>query len=444
MSGRDLRADLVKFKTGAMFKIADDMAARGRYEEAADLYLKLVAENPANQFADSALNNAAVAYEKVKRFDSASKLYERLVREYPRSSLADDALFRVGLNAERFFNFDKAIAAYLDLVKRYPKSASAADATYNAALSMENLQDYARSAEQYQRYCKLFPKRDDAPQVCFRAGLVYEKMGQPKKVIATYQEFIRKYHNDVKNRDRVIEAHLRIAKAFEKQNQPGKAQQAYAQTVQAYKQSGADPKSGPYAAEAQFQLIDAERKRFSALKITGNSKAQKAALVKKATQLKSVQEHYEAVLKFKQVDWTLASLFRIGQLYQDFSEALIAAPCPPDVKKAAARAGATTDEICDAYRMEIEDKSAGIEDKAVQAYETTINKARELQVINAWTKQTLVALNKLRRAQYPLQKDAMTFVDVLAIGAPDPVRDLDHPTPTHALPAAKVAPVGGH
>ena len=436
IADKDFLADLGKFKSGAMFKIAGALAAKGEMEKAAEMYLKMVDDNPRGQFADSALNNAAVAYEKVKRFDSAAKVYERLVRDYPKSELADNALFRVGLNAEHFFNFDKAIGYYQQLETKYPKSPQRADAIFNAASAMENVQSYERAAQEYSRYCKLFPQRDDAPEVCFRAGAVLEKTGQWNKVIGAYQQFIHAYRNNAKHKDRVLEASLRLAKAYDKLKKPGEARKFFQETVKTFKHGPADTKSAPYAAEAEFNVVDDEFSKFRDLKITGNGKQQKATLVRKATALKKLEADYGAILKFKQIDWTLASLYRIGQLYQDFADSLVNAPCPPDVKKAAKRMGATPEEVCDEYRVLLEEKASAAEDKAVQAYETTVNRAKEFQVANTWTKQTLVALNKLRRAEWPLQKDAKVFVDTLAIGVPQVIAP---PSPPGGAPADKAS-----
>lgn len=446
---KEFKGELVTFKTGAMFKIAEDLAAKGEHEQAAELYLKLLEENPATQFADSALNNAAVAYEKVQRYDSASKLYERMVREHPKSPLADNALFRVGINAERFFDFEKAIQAYLKLVDGYPKSDRRADAIYNAALSLENTQSYERAAQQYLRYCELFPKRDDAPQVCFRAGSVYEKMGAPQKVVSTYQSFIKRYRSNTQHADRVAEAHLKIAKAYEHLKKDKEARKYYEATVKEVKRAG-NEKAALYAAEAQFQLVERDFARFRAVAVTGSTKEQKKAIGRKAQLLKDVETSYKEILKFKHVDWTMASLYRIGQLYQNFAESIISAPCPPEIKKTARQMDMTVEEVCDEYRILLEEQAANVEDKAVAAYETTINRARELQVVNKWTKLTLVALNKLRRSAWPLQKDAKIFVDQAAVATPPLVEPdgavlrTDQPpaaAPTAAAPE-QAAPTG--
>ncbi len=432
---QEFQGELVKFKSGAMFKIAEDLAQKGEHEKAAELYLQLLAENPQNQFADSALNNAAVAYEQVKRYDSAAKLYERLLAEQPKSPLADNALFRIGLNAERFFDFDKAIASYQRLDKEYPKSARRADALYNGALSLENTQSYERAAKEYARYCKSFPEREDAPEVCFRTGQVYEKMGDSKRAAVAYEAYIQKYRKNATHTEHVIHAHLKVAKAYDTLKKPKDAVKHYELAVKTQERAGT-AKAAPYAAEAQFQLVERELEQFKKLAIAGSGKEQQKLLKKKAEALKKVESKYMAILGFKQIEWTLASLFRVGQLYQNFTETILAAPCPPDVRKTARKIGASADEVCEEYRVLLEENAANVEDKAVLAYEKTVGEARNLQVANAWTQRALVALNKLRRASWPLQKEAKSFIDEVTLSPPG----LSGVEGTPATPAQTPAP----
>ncbi|MDP7040807.1 MAG: tetratricopeptide repeat protein [Myxococcota bacterium] len=423
-------AELIKFKSGAMFKLAEGLGAEEKHDEAAAMYLKMLDENPQTQFAAMALNNAAVAYEKRKRYDSASKLYERLAKEYPESPFTDNALFRVALNAERFFDFDKAVGAYKTLVNRHKESPRRADALYNLALALENLQQYKGSAREYLRYCDLFADRDDAPEVCFRAGKVYKKMDNLKKVVSTYEGFIRRYQGNKLHGDRVVDAYLQIAKAYGELNKKKKQKEYYEKTLAAFEKNKGE-KSAPYGAEAKFELMEAEFEGFKKIEIKGNTKEQQKGITDKAEGLKKVEGQYKEILRFKQIYWTLASLFRIGLLYQDFADGIAAAPCPVEVKKAAKQMDATVEEVCDEYKVLLEEKAATIEDKAVMAFETTINKAREFQVVNIWTKRTLEELSKLRPKMWPVQKDGKSFVAQIAIGAPivHDAEDLPLPPP---------------
>lgn len=406
--GAVFAAELARFEARAAFKLAEALDQGGASEQAAERYLAVVDSAGGAELADLALNNAAVALEKVKRWDSASRLYERLVREHPRSSLADTALFRVGVTAERFFDLPKAVATYERLVAEYPKSPRVADALYNAAMALENTRDYERAGQTYERYCELFAARDDAAEVCFRAGVVYARMGAPRRVVSTYGRYVRVFRRPGA-RARVIEAWLELGRAHARLGEQREATAAWESAVAAFQKS-ADAEAAPFAAAARFELVEQRVGLYQAVRLVGSSKDQKAALTKKAELLKKLEDDYRGVLAYKQVEWGLASLFRIGQLYQDLADGLTQAPCPQDVRRTAASMRATADEVCDEYRVLLEEKAAAVEDKAVAAYETAIARARELQVSNRWTRETLTALHRLRGKLWPKPRPAQDFV----------------------------------
>jgi len=411
---------LVPIRSGALFKVAEKTMADEKFDEAAERYIALVDENPKFEFADSALNNAAVCFEKNKRYDSASKMYQRIFDTYPKSSLADTALFRVAVNAERFFDFDKAIETYRRLVKDYPKSPNRPDALYNVAFALENTQQYDRAAREYLRYCDLFPDRDDAPEVCFNAGLVYEKMGDQRRMMKAMGDFIKKYSKNELHKDRVLDAHMRRAKIFEKSKKRKTrklATKLYELIVEEYTKAPG-MKSAPYAAEADFKLIQPKFDSYRKIQFVGSSKKQQEALKAKFETLKEVEKEYSRMLGYKQADWSLASLYRIGMLYYEAVKTMLNSECPPDVRRQAASLGLLEEEICDEYKVALEEKAYNIEDKAVQAFEFVINKAREFQIVNQWTQQTLERLNELRKAEWPLQKAAKRFVAESAFSRP--------------------------
>ena len=66
----------------------------------------------------------------------------------------------------------------------------------------------------------------------------------------------------------------------------------------------------------------------------------------------------------------------------------------------------------------LEEQAVALEDAAVQQYEAVIERSREYQIANQWTKATLVALNELRKSEWPLQKDAKRYVEPIAFGTP--------------------------
>ena len=231
-----------------------------------------------------------------------------------------------------------------------------------------------KSGQGYLRYCDLFPDRDDA-EVCFNAGLVYEKMGDQRRMMKAMGDFIKKYSKNELHRDRVLDAHMRRAKVFEVKNARKLATKLYELIVEEYNKAPGT-KSAPYAAEADFKLIQPRFDSYRKIQFVGSSKKQQEALKAKFETLKEVEKEYSRMLGYKQADWSLASLYRIGMLYYEAVKTMLNSECPPDVRKQAASLGLLEEEICDEYKIALEEKAYNIEDKAVQAFEFVINKAR--------------------------------------------------------------------
>jgi tetratricopeptide (TPR) repeat protein len=372
-----------------------------KFEEAAKLYVQIVDADPKGEDSDKALNNAAVAYENVKRFAAATRLYERIVTEYPTSKFVDDALFRTAVSYQKGFEFDKAVVSYQRLAedKRFAQSTHRTDAVYNAAVILENDQNYPKAAELFRRYAKdPAVKRDDQADASYRAALITEKMKQPDQTIKAMNEYIKTYGNDPKGGQKTLEALFKIATAYEAKHDRRNADETYKRIVA----SGtlATPASDPAEWPAHASFILAEQKLFvvEKSKISGGGKALVAS-IKKFTDAVSAQVgEYNKVLTYKRANWTLAAYFRTGYVYEMFSKALLAAPCPPEVKKLGP-------EGCDVYRDQIEQAVAKVDEEAVKRYGVTLEQAGKLGVSNEWTRLARLRANQYKPDVFPMVKD---------------------------------------
>ncbi|MCB9524994.1 MAG: tetratricopeptide repeat protein [Myxococcales bacterium] len=416
--GKELGDEILTLKTGAIFKSAEKLFADEKFDEAAAEYVRLLKENPGTKFADAALNNAAVAYEKTRRFESATRMYQRLVDEHPKSPYAENALFRVAVNAERFYDFDRAIENHLKLVGSFEGSSHRADSLYQAALLQERLQRYGDAARNYERYASLFPERSDTAETFYRAGGVYEKLGDTRNQLRIYSQFIGKYGSDPEQSGRVIEALAKTAEVERLARDLRKAKRTWQTIIDEYNRRGLGPDAfeRKYAAEAAFRLVELDFDDYRAIKLKGSLRNQGQAIKALQRQLPLLKNRYADVTKYKSFDWTLAAFYRVGQLYQLFAGALYEAPIP----------GGFNAEEEDLYRTQLEDIAIPLEDEAVKNYELAFEKAREFKVVNEWTKKILQALNKYKPADYPLfkeerrMKSLQQFTPPQLLSAPQP------------------------
>jgi len=435
----DLYKDLNKFKLAGRFKLADELMNRGDYEAAAQKYIELVNEDPKNEFADKALNNAAVCYENTRRFESALKLYERIFREYPNSKLADAALFRVAVNAENSYDFDKAVENYQRLVKDYPASKNRESALFNAGRLLEGQQRYREAAQTFTRYVELFPNAEDAPKNQYRAALLYEKQGDPKGEIKALEAFIKKFSTKPQQAELVVDAQKRIGEAYQKLGDDRDARRAFDTAAREFDRRGLKAEAAPVAAEAaaqaRFQLAEYEFKDFDKLKIGGRGKVLEKSFTVKRAAVKKVNDAYGEVFKYKRLEWTLASLYRKGYALERFGQTILETPVPPEVKRLGEEAVAS-------YQDQLQQQTAALEDKAVESYVATLTEARKNRINNEWTKRTLEALNRYRPKEYPVLKDPKSTI-ALDITHPDGmVATLEGRTPPKEATAAQKLPAG--
>ena len=403
----DLYKELTKFKLGGRFKLAEELMAKGQYDEAAKKYIELVDEEPRHEFADKALNNAAVCYENVQRFDSALRLYERIVNEYPSSKLADAALFRVAVNAEKSYDYDKAIDRYQKLVKDYPQAKDRESALFNTARLLEGLQRYNEAATAFLRYADLYPKSEDAPKNQFRAALIYEKQNDYNKEIGALNEFVQKFSRDTTQAELVIDAKKRIGDANLKLKRDVEARKSFEAAADDFDRRGLKPDSAPIAAEAaaysRFQLAENVFAEFDRVHIGGTGKALVNSFNSKREAVKKVNAAYDRVVAYKRAEWTLAAFYRKGYILERFAETILATPVPPEVKRLGEEAVAS-------YQDQLSGLTVALEDKAVETYTQAFQAAKQFRVSNEWTKKTLESLNRYRPKEYPMLKEAKQVI----------------------------------
>jgi tetratricopeptide (TPR) repeat protein len=406
-----MKQSLKSFELGARFNKAnefmkagqtakdkgDQLEAQGRFDAAAAEFVRLVDDDPSGKNSDKALNNAALCFTWSNRPVSAGKIYERIVKEFPKSEFADQALFLMASSAENAYQYDRAIVSYLKLVDDYPKSKFRADALYNASVDLEGDQQYLKAAKAYERYANLFKDRPDAAENFFRAGLVLEKEKAWREEIAAFERFMKAFGRDNSQRERMVEARMKIAEAYNALGDQRKTKEGYEETVKMFTRFAlpGGGRAAEAAAKAKFLLAEIDLKKYEAITFAVPERQLKNTLNLKATTLKAMESKYKATWDLKRVQWTLAAYFRLGYLYENFADALTSAPCPKGFN----------DEECDMYKGKLMDMAEAPIKKAVEAYKDTIEKSKEFKVVNSWTQKALESLNRFDPGNYPLQKE---------------------------------------
>jgi TolA-binding protein len=394
--------DLKTLGNAVRFQEANILFEEGEYEAAADRYIALVDQAPDDQSADRALNNAAVAYEKIGRFASASRTYERIYTDYPKSEFADDALLRTGLNHVRFFEFDEAVRSYLILAEdpRFADSEFRLTGLKNAAELLDSTQQYKRSSELYAKYAARTPEPAEAVEAAFKAAQVLRKAADDRAVEAAFAGFVGRYGADPSHADKVVEAHLRIGQARAALGDRKGAETAYRECIALFtaRALAVAGEAADHPSEAQFLVSEYALAELLDFKLTGRGKALAKSAGELFDRVVGVSKSYDAVLPYRRIEWVLAAMYRRAYAFEITAIKMREAPVPRELKEFS--------EPWFAYKDEIETAAQKFEAMAVPLYEETVKRGREYGVESEWTRKARERINIYKPEEYPLLHDA--------------------------------------
>jgi hypothetical protein len=175
-----------------------------------------------------------------------------------------------------------------------------------------------------------------------------------------------------------------------------------------------------YQAEADFEkFLDVEFPKGLDFSI-GKTKAQKKKVAKskkkfgkylenKGKRLGQTRQVYQDVIKMRVAHWAIAASARIGQLFQNFADALYTAPIPKPPMPKQLKTRDQKEEFVmmftDTYCDTLEDKAAPLEDKAVQGLDACLRTATEYSWYNEWSTLCEKELNQIKPAEYPIASE---------------------------------------
>jgi TolA-binding protein len=413
----NIREQLRLHSLGADFKSALTLLDQGKTLEAA-LEFERLAEQPGFKLAEDALFNAAIGYAQVKHYEKATRAFEKILNnpDFKNETLKEKALLEVGNNSRKFFDFDKAIASFLGLYKRNPVNENSPAALFEAAQLLENDGRHENAGRWFEEYESAFSARDDATNSLYRAASAWRKASETsqtergqrsaqKEEIRLLKRFINRARSKMEDKDGVLvlKSLVRLGELELAKGRENQARRYFQDTLTFFQQRSYGPNSPEayFAAQAQFMLLEQDFADFKTIALKGSMKQQMRVMESVVEERDGLLLAYRSIYSFKVNTWTYASLFREGQIYQEFAQKFYDAPMPSGLGQ----------EDLDFYQMTIQDEGAKWEDIAVARFEAMVKRAREEKITNEWLKQAIVMLNGYNPSKYPLpKKERATFV----------------------------------
>ena len=400
-AAKDQQDRLAKLIIEAIQKSGDKHAEAGRYEQAATFYLRVPKETSDAKAGAQAWMNAGVMYEKAKLPERAADVYLDLAEKYAdkTADLAEKAAFSAGQVYEKVIYYDRAAKAYEMVWTKFRTGGKAADALFNAGFLRQALGQNKEAIAHYREYTVKFPGRKDAPDVAFNIGVVYENVGEDGPAYKAYADYARVYRSSGK---RIIEAWTRAGRMSLKLGQFKRAKDELGTAQKLWKSLSTKERTAatPWAAEARYHEGELVFREYEKVTLDVKPAQLEKALKAKSKLLGDAEKVYGSVIDYQDLKWATAALFRMGQVYDGFAEALATAgnKPPPSVPP----------DLVPAYQDKINEYVVNIQDKSVELFATGYKKAIDLQVYDEYTAKIREALGRLAAQKYPPERESRT------------------------------------
>ncbi|HEY2730567.1 MAG TPA: tetratricopeptide repeat protein [Polyangia bacterium] len=314
--------------------------------------------------------------------------------------------------------YDDAVSAYERLLKEFPaESKYTKAALYNLGLAYQGKKDFATAIARFQRLADQYPGTSDSKDAQFQIGASYAEMGNWPTSAALFAQILER--RDLSADDK-IEAMARRGFAqfqlhdFDTSERTFKTVLWYFASIESEERLQTDF----YLGLAKYHLGEIPHEHFRAMPLRLPEKQMAIDMEEKARLLLVAQRQYIETIKLGNPQWASASGYQIGSLYEEFYDAFMHAPIPPELL------GEANQEKLEVYYEELRKRIRILLEKALRTHEQNLLMLERLGVQNEWRDKSKLAFANLKKMLDPTFK--FEFADP---STPAPAATPGPPTP---------------
>ncbi|MGE0762528.1 MAG: tetratricopeptide repeat protein [Bdellovibrionales bacterium] len=374
----------------ASFKKAQDLEGTKDFLKSAEAYESFAKANPATELAPTAYYNSAVNYERAGDLFKALGMYAVVlsIRGDKHEGLKKNASKFAASLYEKTGQYAKAADAFEAYASKNQKDKEAVNFYFNAGAIRDGMNHYQAALNNYQKYFDL-SRNKDRNEVPFLMAKVWERRNNPRQALKYYLEY---HAMNPSNAGGLVESTFAIAKIYERLGNRKQMEEWYKKTIAIQRRvSRSDNPIGvQYAAEAKFHLVYKTYEELRSIRIPANPANQGKAVQQKLAVLERLKNELGSVIKYDDGYQVVASLALIGQAYQHMAAAIYSVPIPK----------ALDAEGVKQYKAGVDGIAKPFQEKAIENYQSAIDRGRQLEGYNDWMKVAFKELTVLSAGKY--------------------------------------------
>jgi tetratricopeptide (TPR) repeat protein len=354
------RQDLKILLEKSSFKKVDVTVAEGNMVAAAEEYLAFAKEFPKSEARDKAIYNAAVYYVNAGDLVKAIDVQQKFLKEHPKSQFAGDVTFKLGKNYEALAYYPEAATQYEQYAEKYPQGEFYNDALFNASIFYENMGQTDKAIALKNRYIEKVKKEkpEEADAVYFMIGFTYLDNGDAKNAEKHFKDYLKSREKDITwpridkttgdvlakgnikgDANKIYVAHVQLIDIYRKAKRDAEVKESLATVrllAQCETKVALNEAARDVIAEAAFFKVQENYDKYVTLKLEVGRRLSKEKwneaiaqrMKEKYDILAQLQGQYEQVIALGSPNWSVASLYMIGQSLKFYSLAMFNSEMP--------------------------------------------------------------------------------------------------------------------
>jgi len=321
--------------------------------------------------------------------------YLRLGRVTPRAKVRikaeyDAAALLIGLT-----DWERARRVLEAMRARYPHDPLQSGITEKLALVYRKSGHDFLAAREMQALSHQPAQGKQRRPLLWQAAGLYERSDHPRQARAAYRQYIKRFDAPF---TRAVEARQHLADLADKRGDASARRHWLAALVKAERAGGKarTDHTGQLAARASLELAEAAGAAYRTVALRPPLKRH---LKRKKHLLKRAIADYKRALDYEVAEVTTAATYHLGELYYDFSKALLSSPRPKGL----------SDEALEQYSILLEEQAEPFEEKAIAIHDA--NRRRMAQgLYDQWIGKSLKTLRRLRPVTYAKEERHDAYV----------------------------------
>ncbi len=294
-------------------------------------------------------------------------------------------LFETGQAAFAAKNYEKCDEAFGELISKFAESRYFQSALYNQGLCAESLKAHLRAIELFDAHIRGAKSLEDKRDGQIRKGFNLIESGQNDAALALYHGLLEAPDLSVLDR---AECLLRIGIALNAKSKRAEAERSLESAMKMVRQ-GTDGlvQGNDIFAEAHFRRGEIYQGLCHGMQLKLPLETMKNDLEEKVRYFRQAQRSYLDALNVRESYWATASGMKLGELYEQFYEDVVAAQFPEDFDDATRQV----------YFNELRKELQPLLEQSLSIYERNLSMSLRLGAENEWVNETRKRLWRLRQ-----------------------------------------------